>query len=118
MRGSGATRARSTRRAAKARLLGVRGDGGYTFPAWQFGRDGNVLPALPRVISAARSVGISDERLGSLLQARCGLSSGRVLADALRDGNVDHVLSVVYAVRLGSRSSASASGPIRSGTKR
>jgi hypothetical protein len=49
------------------------------------------------VISAARSVGISDERLGSLLQARSGLGSGRVLADALRDGNVDHVLSVVYA---------------------
>ena len=81
----------------EGRLLGIRTDDGYTVPAWQFGRDGNVLPALPRVISAARSVGISDERLGSLLQARSGLGSGRVLADALRDGNVDHVLSVVYA---------------------
>jgi len=81
----------------EGRLLGVRAGGDYTFPAWQFGRDGNVLPGLPRVISAARSVGISDERLGSLLQARSGLGSGRVLADALRDGNVDHVLSVVYA---------------------
>ena len=81
----------------EGRLLGVRTDGGYTFPAWQFGRDGNVLPALPRVISAARSVGLSDERLGSLLQARSGLGSGRVLADSLRDGNVEHVLSVVHA---------------------
>ena len=89
--------ARSTRRAAKAACSGSAPTSGYTFPAWQFGRDGNVLPALPRVISAARSVGISDERLGSLLQARSGLGSGRVLADALRDGNVDHVLSVVYA---------------------
>ena len=89
--------ARSTQRAAKAACSGSAPTDGYTFPAWQFGRDGNVLPALPRVISAARSVGMSDERLGSLLQARSGLGSGRVLADALRDGNVDHVLSVVYA---------------------
>jgi hypothetical protein len=82
----------------EGRLLGVRAEGGYTFPAWQFGRDGNVLPGLPRVITAARSVGISDERLGSLLQARCGgLRSDRVLADALRDGNIEHVLSVVHA---------------------
>ena len=81
----------------EGRLLGIRGEGGYTFPAWQFGRDGDVLPALPRVISASRSVGLSDERLASLLQARSGLGSGRVLADALREGNVDHVLSVVYA---------------------
>jgi hypothetical protein len=81
----------------EGRLLGVRTDDGYTFPAWQFGRDGNVLAALPRVISAARSVGLSDERLGSLLQARSGLGSGRILADALRDGNVEHVLSVVHA---------------------
>src|SRR4051794_12618213 len=81
----------------EGRLLGTRADSGYTFPAWQFGRDGHVLPALPRVISAARAVGLSDERLGSLLQARSGLGSGRVLADALRDGNVEHVLSGVHA---------------------
>jgi hypothetical protein len=81
----------------EGRLLGVPSTDGYTFPAWQFGRDGDVLPALPRVISAARSVGMSDERLASLLEARAGLGSGRVLADALRDGNVEHVLGVVYA---------------------
>jgi hypothetical protein len=40
---------------------------------------------------------MTDDRLGSLLQARSGLGSGRRLADALRDGNVDHVLSVVHA---------------------
>jgi hypothetical protein len=78
-------------------LLGVRVNGHYEFPAWQFGRDGHVLPALPRVIRAARAVGMSDDRLGSLLQARAGLGSGRRLADSLRDGNVDHVLNVVHA---------------------
>lgn len=79
------------------RLLGVRVNGHYEFPAWQFGRDGHVLPALPRVIKAARAVGMSDDRLGSLLQSRSGLASERKLADALRDGNVEHVLSVVHA---------------------
>jgi hypothetical protein len=78
-------------------LLGVRSGSGYEFPSWQFGRDGDVLPALPRVIAAARSVGMSDERLAALLQAPSGLGSDRRLADALREGNVDHVLSVIHA---------------------
>jgi hypothetical protein len=81
----------------EGRLLGVRVDGHYEFPAWQFGRDGDVLPALPRVIQAARALGMTDDRLGSLLQARAGLGSGRRLSDALRDGNVEHVLGVVHA---------------------
>jgi hypothetical protein len=78
------------------RLLGVRANGHFEFPSWQFGRDGEVLPAVPRVIAAARAVGMSDDRLGALLHARSGLGSGRRLCDALRDGNVDHVLAVVH----------------------
>ena len=82
------------------RLLGVRVNGHYEFPSWQFGRDGEVLPEVPRVIAAARGAGMSDDRLGALLQARCGgLGSGRRLADVLRDGNIDHVLAVVHAAR-------------------
>jgi len=76
-------------------LLGVRVNGRYDFPSWQFGPDGRVLPALPRVIAAARAAGLSDERLAQLLGARAGLGSGRRLADALADGNVEHVLAVV-----------------------
>jgi hypothetical protein len=79
------------------RLLGVRVNGHFEFPSWQFGRDGEVLPAVPRVIAAARAVGMSDDRLGALLQARSGLGSGRRLCDALRDGNIDHVLTVVHS---------------------
>jgi hypothetical protein len=78
-------------------LLGIRVNGHYAFPSWQFGADGNVLPSLPRVIAAARAVGISDDRLGRLLDTRAGLAGGRRLADALRDGNVEHVLNVVRA---------------------
>jgi|SRR5579884_3292 len=79
------------------RMLGVRVNGHYAFPAWQFGPDGDVLPAVPRIIAAARAVGLGDDRLGRLLETPSGLGSGRRLADALRDGHVDHVLSVVYA---------------------
>jgi hypothetical protein len=79
------------------RLLGISAGDHYEYPAWQFDRAGSVLPDLPRVIAAARALGMSDDRLGGLLQARSGLGSDRRLADVLRDGNVDHVLSVIQA---------------------
>jgi hypothetical protein len=81
----------------EGRLLGISVGDDYEYPAWQFDPGGDVLPAVPRVIAAARSLGMSDDRLGALLQARSGLGSDRRLADVLRDGNVDHVLSVVQA---------------------
>ncbi len=80
-------------------LLGVRVGDHYEFPSWQFGTDGQPLPALARVLSTARSVGVSDERLVQLLSARQGLAGGRCLGDALRDGNVEHVVSVVLSNR-------------------
>lgn len=81
----------------EGRLLGVRVGDQYEYPAWQFDAGGEVLPAIPRVIAAARSLGMSDDRLGALLRARSGLGSDRKLADVLREGNVDHVLSVIHA---------------------
>ena len=81
----------------EGRLLGIRAGDHYEYPSWQFDAAGDVLPALPRVIAAARSLGLSDERLGALLQARSGMGSDRRLSDVLREGNVDHVLSVIQA---------------------
>jgi hypothetical protein len=81
----------------EGRLLGIRAGDRFEYPAWQFDSAGNVLPSVPRVIAAARSLGMSDDRLGALLRARSGLGSERRLADVLRDGNVDHVLSVIQA---------------------
>jgi len=81
----------------EGRLLGISAGDQFEYPAWQFDWAGNVLPDLPRVIAAARAVGMSDDRLGQLLQARSGLGSDRRLADSLREGNVDHVLSVIQA---------------------
>ena len=76
-------------------VLGLRRNGGYAFPAWQFDSQGRVVAGLPRVIAAARSAGVADDRLGEILQMRMGLGSERRLLDSLRDGNVEHVLSVV-----------------------
>jgi hypothetical protein len=76
-------------------ILGVRRNGGYAFPAWQFDAQGRILDGIPQAIAAARSAGVTDERLAELLQVRVGLRSDRRLVDSLRDGNVEHVLGVV-----------------------
>jgi hypothetical protein len=81
----------------EGQLLGIRSGDHYEFPSWQFDRDGDVLPAVPRVIGIARAAGLSDDRLGQLLQAPSGLGSNRRLADSLVEGNLDHVLSVVLS---------------------
>lgn len=78
-------------------LLAVLQDGEYVYPPWQFGADGQPLPAFPRLLATARGAGVTDERLAQLLGARAGLSGDRCLGDALRDGNIEHVLSVVLA---------------------
>jgi len=76
-------------------ILGVRRNGGYAFPAWQFDERGRVLEGIPQAIAAARSVGVTDHRLAQILQMRVGLGSDRRLVDSLREGNVTHVLGVV-----------------------
>jgi hypothetical protein len=81
----------------EGQLLAIRAGDHYEFPSWQFDRNGDVLPAVPRVIAAARSAGITDERLGQLLHAPSGLGSNRRLSDSLVEGNLDHVLGVVLA---------------------
>ena len=78
-------------------LLGVRRPGGqdYLYPAWQFGADGKPRAVLPRLIAAAREQGMSDDRLYEVLAARTGISGDARLADALREGKDEYVLSVV-----------------------
>ena len=93
--GVGTQRLDAMRRAGE--LLGVRRPGGYDYlyPAWQFARDGTPLPSIARLTKAARGRGLSDERLYEVLASRTGISGGARLADALRDGREDYVLSVV-----------------------
>ena len=65
---------------------------------WQFGPDGSVLPAVPRVIAAARAAGLSGEELYALLGRRHMTGGGRLL-DALREGRVEPVLTAINGTR-------------------
>lgn len=78
-------------------LLGVRRPGGHDFlyPGWQFAPDGKPRPVIRQLIATARGAGMSDERLYAVLSGRTGISGDARLADALRDGKDDYVLSVV-----------------------
>ena len=93
--GVGTNRLDAMRRAGE--LLGVRRPGGWDFlyPAWQFAPDGKPLPVIERIVAAGRSAGMSDERLYEVLAARTGISGEARVADALREGKDEYVLSVV-----------------------
>ena len=95
--GVGTHRLDAMRRAGE--LLGVRRPGGHDFlyPGWQFAPDGQPRPVIKRLVQTARGVGMSDERLYEVLAARTGISGEARLADALRQGRDDYVLSVVRA---------------------
>jgi hypothetical protein len=93
--GVGTHRLDAMRRAGE--LLGVRRPGGqdYLYPAWQFAPDGSPLPAIQRLVQAGRGAGMSDDRLYEVLAARTGISGEERLADALRQGRDEYVLSVI-----------------------
>ena len=77
-------------------LLAVRGAGGeYRYPSWQFGPDGNTLPAIPRIVAAARAAGLDDTRLYEVMHMRLGLAGERRLVDVLREGEDDTVVAAV-----------------------
>jgi hypothetical protein len=93
--GVGTHRLDAMRRAGE--LLGVRRPGGHDFlyPGWQFAPDGTPRPVIQQLVKTARGAGMSDERLYEVLAARTGISGGARLADSLRDGRDDYVLSVI-----------------------
>ena len=95
--GVGTHRLDAMRRAGE--LLGVRRPGGhdYLYPGWQFAPDGQPRSVIKRLVQTARGVGMSDERLYEVLAARTGISGEARLADALRQGRDDYVLSVIRA---------------------
>ena len=95
--GIGTHRLDAMRRAGE--LLGVRRPGGHDFlyPAWQFAPDGQPRPVIRRLVQTARGKGMSDERLYEVLVGRTGIARGERLADALRHGRDDYVLSVIQS---------------------
>ena len=96
--GVGTQRLDAMRRAGE--LLGVRRPGGqdFLYPAWQFAPDGKPLPVIERLVRAGRGAGLSDERLYQVLAGRTGISGDTRLADALREGKDEYVLSVIRGV--------------------
>lgn len=82
-------------------VLAVRPEGAtdYRYPIWQFDADGEPLPAIPRVVQAAREAGIDDRALYELLQRRDGLTGPGKLLDAVREGRLDRVLAVIRSAR-------------------
>jgi hypothetical protein len=77
-------------------LIGVpRDDGQVVYPSWQFGPDGKPRSIVPRLTSAAARRNMDDRRLDELMTMRSGLTGGRRLADALRDGSDDEVVAAV-----------------------
>jgi hypothetical protein len=82
-------------------LFGVRPPGRqhYVYPSWQFGRDGRVLPIVPRIIQRARASGVDDQRLYEILTMRLGLGSDRRVVDLVREGDEDGVLRAIQAAR-------------------
>ena len=50
---------------------------------------------IQELVTTARGAGMSDERLYEVLAGRSGISGDARLADALREGRDDYVLSVI-----------------------
>jgi hypothetical protein len=67
----------------------------WLYPAWQFGPGGTVPAGVRDVVRAARSAGLNQSRLLSLLRRRVGLMGGGRLVDLLFEGRVDYVVAAV-----------------------
>jgi hypothetical protein len=82
-------------------LIAYRPEGAHEhyYPVRQFDDQWRPLPIVPRIVQEARETGLSDNRLYALLNARSGLAGERRLADALREGRVDHVLNAIRAAK-------------------
>ena len=74
-------------------LFAVPTEGGldYVYPAWQFGPDGQPLPVLEQLLTAARETGMSDSELHAFLNRRAGVGGPRMW-ELVRDGRADYVI--------------------------
>jgi len=93
-------RVNAMRRAGE--LFAVRPGGSFEwmYPAWQFDPDGRPLPAVARVIRAAREAKLDEDQLAALLDQRVGIvGSGRRLLDVLREGDEATVLAAIRQSR-------------------
>jgi hypothetical protein len=73
-------------------LFAVRRGFEHVYPSWQFGPDGEPLPAVERLLAAARETGMDDSRLNAFLDRRAGVGGPRMW-ELVREGRVDYVVS-------------------------
>lgn len=90
----GADPARIEARRRAGELFAVPADGGFdhVYPAWQFGPEGEPLPAMEHLLSAAREAGMDDSALDAFLDRRAGVGGPRMW-ELVRDGRIDYVVS-------------------------
>ena len=80
------------RRAGELLSVPVEGGLDHVFPAWQFDTAGNQLPAVSRMLAAAKDAGLGPAELVSFLDRRAGVGGPRMW-ELLRDGREDFVIS-------------------------
>ncbi len=83
------------RRELFARRSGDTGE--WLYPIWQFGAGGTVPASVRQVVYAARSRGISEQRVVSLLRRRTGLVGGARFFDLLFEGRADSIVAALPA---------------------
>ena len=92
--GIGPTRVDILRRSGELIGVRVRGSQEYRYPSWQFMTGWQVKPIVTRITAAARERGLSEDRLGEVLEMRVGMG-GRTVADLAREGDEDGVLRAI-----------------------
>jgi hypothetical protein len=84
------------RRAGELYAFRRPGSQEWLFPAWQFGPDWQPLPAVQRVLGAARQAGLDEAELDEILHRRVGVvGSRRQLLDVLAEGDDRPVLAAI-----------------------
>jgi hypothetical protein len=86
----------------RGELFAARHDasGEWLYPAWQFGPGGEIPAGVRAVVRAARTLGISEDRLVSMLRRRAGLMGGGRLFDLLFEGRADYVVEAVRTLNV------------------
>jgi hypothetical protein len=81
----------------RGELYAERDDEGgeWFYPAWQFGPGGTIPGGVRDVVRAARSAGLSQSGLLTLLRRRVGLMGGGRLVDLLFEGRSDYVVAAI-----------------------
>ena len=74
-------------------LFAVPTEGGFdhVYPAWQFGLNGEPLPAMEHLLAAARDAGMDDSQLHAFLNRRAGTGGPRMW-ELVRNGRADYVI--------------------------